>query len=157
MTIWRISKLKERLRRNELTAQASLSYLIANVAIVALVAGLPNFGYNDPDMFEMGVAFFHWTLQAVIAAIGLALCFRANGGSFGTLFYKRINALGFVLFVRFTLIALVLLALLFFATLGRAPVYLAWEGVYLVLLVVSVFYWWRLVSHMRSIGHANGV
>ncbi|MFZ6672461.1 hypothetical protein [Undibacterium sp. Xuan67W] len=157
MKIWHLSKLKEQLHLDEPMTQASLPYFIANVSIVALVAGLPNFGYNDPDMFEMGVAFLHWTFQAIIAAVGIRLCFRANGSSKGSAFFERINALGFVLLIRFSIIASVCLLLLFFTSLGRALLYPVRENVYPVLLVVSIFYWWRLISHIRSIGDAKEV
>ncbi|WP_395007612.1 hypothetical protein [Undibacterium sp.] len=151
MHIFRISKLKQQLELNNTQVGWAIPYLIANVSIVCLALGLPSFGYNDPDLFEIGVTFLHWVLQAIIAMIGVRIAFRVNGGDHGIQFFERINSIGFVLFIRFLCGFAIIATVIFSTKVGRSLLPQSWESVYLLLLCVAALFWFRLVFHVKSL------
>jgi len=91
-----------------------------------------------------------------MAAIGIRMCFKANGGSAGLFFFERLNAVGFVLLVRFSAFVLMTTVTVFFTKVRDFVFPTDWEYICLVMLGVSVLYWFRLASHMRSFGKAVG-
>jgi hypothetical protein len=151
MHIFRISKLKQQLELDNTPAGWAISYLIANVSIVCLALGLPSIGNNDPDLFEIGVTFLHWVLQAIIAIIGVRIAFRVNGGDHGIQFFERINSIGFVLFIRFLCGFAIIATVIFPTKVGRSLLPQSWESVYLLLLCVAALFWIRLVIHVKSL------
>ena len=151
MHIFRISKLKQQLELNKTPAGWAIPYLIANVLIVCLALGLPSFGYDDPDLFEIGVTFLHWVLQAIIAMIGIRIAFRVNGGDHGIQFFERINSIGFVLFIRFLCGFAIIATVIFSTKVGRSLLPQSWESVYLLLLSLAALFWFRLVFQFKSL------
>jgi len=105
----RYQPLKERLRESSVSDSEALPYLIADVALTALLFALPQSdGYNFWD----GVS---GCLSVATAVGGVLYAYKKNGGRDGYDFIQKYVVLGWVVGVRFLIafvpIALVLLLL----------------------------------------------
>jgi hypothetical protein len=97
-------------------------------------------------------------MQALVAGLGIGWFYRSNGGRTGEDFLPRLQALGFVLAVRFaiTTVAVVALVLSIRVT-RRLLIPTSWETIYVYGILLAILFWLRLGSHARHVAKASGV
>jgi hypothetical protein len=88
---------------------------------------------------NLGIVF----VQLAVSAIGVWRCYLANGGQAGHRFAERFIALGWVVGVRFALLAASILVALFVFGVALEP---PWMEVSMVLL--KAIYFWRVWTHI---------
>jgi hypothetical protein len=151
MYIIRMRGLKQELATGAVDARGVLPYVIANVSLWIIFSGIPDFGYEEADTWEISIEFAVACLQAVLAALGIWWFYRCNGGHSGSDFLVRLSTLGFVLTVRFALLILVATALAFAPFIREIVFPTSWETLYAYGLAIAALFWVRLGAHVRQI------
>lgn len=151
MIIWRIRALVDRLRQGPLSARQVLPYLIAAMVSATMISVFTDWSRPwDTDEFETGVDSLTTLVNGLISAIGLYACYRANGGVDGIQLAERICAIGFVLFLRFVVFAVLAFVLWAYATVSLNLFRRSLEDFDLLSLLVVALFWVRLRSHVAS-------
>jgi hypothetical protein len=108
MYFWRLEKLKTEMAARPLSEREALPYLVVFVALSSAVAYIPQTSHNLWDGF--GAV---WSV--LLAAVGTVYIYRQNGGAAGQHFLQRYFAVGWVVFIRW-LAVLILVAVPFYGT-----------------------------------------
>lgn len=150
MYFWRIHELKIGLARSPLGSLEGLQYVLALGVVSTAYPYL--LGPPDPQPFNSwdhigSVGMF------VLCVIGVIWCFLANGGKNGPDFLSRFLSLGWVLAIRFIVLALVPMMIVVFALedwRGEIPTETSALRVSASLLVLALFFL-RLRHHFLSL------
>lgn len=130
MYFWRLEKLKTEMAARPLSEREALPYLVVFVALSSAVAYIPQTSHNLWDGF--GAV---WSV--LLAAVGTVYIYRQNGGAAGQHFLQRYFAVGWVVFIRW-LAVLILVAVPFYGTWRQwGPIQRARIGMILCSLVSS--------------------
>lgn len=106
MYIWNIDKLGERLISGKLEESEAIKYLMAYTVLTSL-SMIHYSSSNQYDIF-VGVA------CSFIAIFGLLFIYKCNGGRNGGNFMDRYFSIGWVIFIRFLVLLLIPLLVIFF-------------------------------------------
>jgi hypothetical protein len=151
---WNTDKLVRELTHNQLSEDQSLRY--AMISAILLTASLYYSYWVGAErdwllLIEFGAV-------CVISLIGLQECFKANGGSNGSDFLKRLFCLGVPVGIKFW-VAGIVAAQVFYYVAPRIATSATFRDPYFVyrlatLSFVSLFticYYWRIAYHMARI------
>jgi hypothetical protein len=151
---WSTDKLVTDLIHNRLSEDQSLRY--AMISAVLLTGSLYYSYWLGAE--RDWLLFTEFAAVCVISLIGLHECFKANGGSDGSDFLKRLYCLGVPLGIKFWLIGVVA-ALVFYYGVPRIATAASFRDPYLVYKLaalsfvgaLTVCYYWRLAHHLARI------
>lgn len=150
MYFWKIHKLKIELASSPLGSLEGLQYILAIVVVSTAQEYL--LGPPDPRPFNT------WdhvgsSGMFVISVVGAISCFLANGGRSGPDFLSRFLSLGWVLGIRFVVLALVPMMIAVFILedfRGEVPTETSLLRVSGTLVVLALFFF-RLRHHFLSL------
>ena len=151
---WNTDKLVAELTLNHLGEDQSLRYAMVSAA---LILGSLYYSYwfgAERDWLLL----LEFVAVCIISLVGLHECFKANGGSNGSDFLKRLFCLGVPVGIKFWLVGIVA-AQVFYYVVPRIANSASFRDPYFVyrlatLSFVSVFtvcYYWRIAYHMARI------
>ena len=145
MYFWKINKLKEELRGSSLPEKESLKYLIASTIMYGIVM-IPSSEINMYDIYS-GI------IQGIISVLGVIYIYRCNNGNNGKYFLQRYFSIGWVVFIRLTIMLALPSIIGYFTILviySEAPGH---STLYSILLpnVLSLLFYWRFGEHAKSV------
>lgn len=145
MYFWRVENLKADLVARPMPDREALPYLITEAVIVALAIGLPKSDFNIWDL--LGTM---WSIG--LAVLGTIYIFRQNGGSDGSQFLPRYFSIGWVVGVRYFVVALVLyLSLMIGLEIADFSMESSTVIDFLFFSVSETLYFQRIGHHVRDV------
>lgn len=102
---WNIKRLKDALAERPLTAREQLSYYIATWMLVYMLMALSQLApaASAPEVLV------HFILSIAIVVFGSLYCYVSNGGADGKEFLPRLFAVGWVVSIRWSVVAIPLI------------------------------------------------
>lgn len=161
---WNIQRLKDALVERPLTAREQLSYYIATFVVLYLLMAL---GALAPAA-SASATVFNLILSFVFLVFGTLYCYASNGGANGTEFLPRLFAVGWVVTIRWSVVAVPLLILGGFVLMvmsilvgdtGPDPADAATPGPIFTVASTALWYLlyalliWRCGAHLRDVAH----
>lgn len=145
MYFWRIDKLKAEMAARPLSEREALPYLVVSVALYVAGGFIPPTSTNVWD--GLGAV---WSVA--LAIVGTIYIYRQNGGAAGRHFLQRYFAIGWVVFLRW-LPLVVLMSVAFFplkALLSEDVEETTWDEFLFIAVVEAVIYL-RIGHHVRDL------
>ncbi len=151
---WNTGNLAGELALDTVSEAQCLAYAMINVMLITISLYYAYwFGTQRGWML-----FIEFAIVCVVALIGLNECFKANGGSGGADFLKRLVCLGVPVGLKFAVIGIVAAQLFYFgmpriaASAGLRNSDFAYElGTLALVSALTAGYYWRLARHMARI------
>jgi hypothetical protein len=150
---WRIKQLKESLVQRCPTAREQLSYYIASGVVVSFTA----LGQLAPTQSALEVV-VHWALWLAAIIFGTIYLYSCNGGATGKDFLPRLFAIGWVVAIRWSVVAIPLiivigsLLVLVVAVAAPHPSQVDPAAMFVVLYYLAVVLLiWRCGVHLREV------
>lgn len=151
---WNTDKLVERLGTDGLSESESMRYAMVTAFLYTHATYWSIWFGGD----RSGLLFYEFVAVTAIALIGIRECFKANEGSSGSDFLKRVTVLGVPIGVKVMLASFVLGQALYFGFLYvtmPAPFRDSALFYQLVPLAVSMMFtavfYWRIAFHLRRV------
>ena len=151
MHFWKIDKLKEEIKNDDLSEKDKFIYAV--IYIVSCAFGMEAMGWlniEDQNIWDIVVSISN----VIIVLVGTIFAFKANGGSTGEDFLGRFFSIGFIISVRFFVILIAIISItmvyIYYSTdengyIETSPVdifpYLIWY--------VALF--WRICFHIKDV------
>ena len=159
MYFWRVERLKEQLRDGPLSQQASFTYILASVLPCAIGTYAPSGLWSSTSPPTI-VDWLTYAMMVVLVGAGTYAAYSANGGRSGSDFASRYFALGWVLFIRLVVLAVLPTVVLVFAASAiqqgtATPGKPAEWGFAFVGILFEIGYYWRMVFHLRQVAIAD--
>jgi len=156
MTIhwWNTDKLVERLVTDSLSESESLRYAMVAAALYTQAMYWATWfgGYQS------WLLLYEFAAVTAVALIGVSECFKANDGSLGSDFLKRLAVLGVPVGIKVMLASIVLGQVLYFGfpyvvtpTTFRDPVFVYQLASFVFGMAFMAAFYWRIAFHLRRI------
>ena len=146
MYFWKIEKLKNDIKNNNLTPKDNLLYLVSYITVYSIFLILTVVQLYDTLGIWMAI------IQILIFIAGTYYSFYSNGGVEGRDFRKRFFSIGWVFLLRAT----------FFMGIGMLNLYLmtyvsGYENLFtvrnsaIITLIFEILFYWRIAKHIEEV------
>jgi hypothetical protein len=151
---WHTDRLVEELARDGVTEHESLWYAILS-ALIAIQSLYYAYWFGGDRGWPL---FMEFLAVCTISAIGLFECFKANGGTAGSHFLKRLWCLGVPLGLKLAIASAVFGQLIYFgfpwltgSGLFREPHFVYQMASLFIAGGFTVIFYWRMAFHLARI------
>ena len=151
MYFWKIEKLKEDIRTNQLTEKDrfiyTLIYLILGAIAMEVMMLMP---LEDGNVWDL----INSVTNVLIVTFGTIYAFKANGSNYGSDFLGKYFSIGFVVAIRFLVYAIPLFILLFvyyFYAFGEEEEIPTNYIDVIPFLIWYIAMYWRICVHIKQV------
>lgn len=156
MTIhwWNTDALVERLAAGHVSESESLRYAMINAVLFTQATYYATWGGG----YRSWLLLYEFIVVTIISVVGLAECFKANGGVHGTDFLKRLSVISVPIGIKVALAAIVLGQVSYFGfgyvvtpTAFRNPAFVYELYSFAFAAAFMFIFYWRVASHLSRL------
>jgi hypothetical protein len=149
MYLWKIEKLKDELKANNLSQKDGLLYLLISTLFLSIVMEISEYMESIiPNIFHILMS----VSTIMIPLVATILIFKSNGGDCGTDFLGRFISISFVVSIRIFVLALLLIIAIAVNVIFLEDIdHIIDQILYICIILMQILMYLRIYKHMKDI------